>query len=62
MFVKIVIEAELSHISGKFASREEITEAIRDEIDQGQLTEIYGVGADGESQYDVVSWEVWSEK
>jgi len=55
MLFRFVVEAEVERTEGKFASREELSEQMRDEIeaaDPGQLE-----GENG-GQYEVTSWEV----
>jgi hypothetical protein len=55
---KFTVTVELERESGKFASRDEMAEAIRDEIEGADPGSVYGIGADGESSYTVNSWEV----
>jgi hypothetical protein len=50
------VRVELSRESGKFASRDEMAEALRDEL-EGPGS-VYGIGADGDSTYTVESWDV----
>lgn len=55
MKLKFTVEVEVSHTSGKFASREEIKEAIiGDYLDGSSPNEIMI----GDSEYAVDSWEV----
>lgn len=51
---KVTVTVE--RMSGKFASRDEIADALRDEI--GEPYRVYGVGADGMSEYEVVDFQV----
>ncbi len=55
---KLTVTVELTRTEGKFASRDEMIEALRDEIEGMDPGEIYGLGADGESTYEITSWEV----
>jgi hypothetical protein len=52
----VTVRVELSRESGKFASREEMLEAIVDELDNVDPGQFDGLGADGESTYIVESW------
>lgn len=57
MRFRLAVDVELERTSGKFASRDELAEALIAELDVDPGS-IYGVGADGESEYDVTGWEV----
>jgi hypothetical protein len=52
----VTLRVELSRESGKFASREEMAQAIVDELDGSDPGTLYGLGADGDSSYTVESW------
>jgi hypothetical protein len=52
------VTVEVNRTSGKFASRDEIAEAIISEIEGTDPGSLDGLGADGESEYEVESWEV----
>jgi hypothetical protein len=52
--VKVTVERE----SGKFASRDEIAEELRQAIEYADPGSVSGVGADGDSEYAVTEWEV----
>jgi predicted transcriptional regulator len=52
------IEVEWQRLSGKFASREEIVTEIADWLEEANAGEVSGVGADGDSEYEIVSWSV----
>lgn len=58
MRLKVEVYVEVEHVSGKFASREEIEEALVDAIERAEESTISDVGADGESVYDVTEWGV----
>lgn len=51
------VEVELERTEGKFASRDEMAEAIIDML-EGAQEDVYGIGADGDSSYEATSWEV----
>ena len=51
------IEVEVSRESGKFASRDEIAQAIQEELESID-PDLQSVGADGDSVYNVDTWEV----
>lgn len=52
------VEVEVERTEGKFASRDEMSEAIIDNVRDSDPGELYGLGADGASTYEVTSWEV----
>ncbi len=52
------VNVEVTRTSGKFASRDEIAEALIEEIEGADPSSIYNLGADGESEYEIDSWEV----
>lgn len=51
------VEVELERTEGKFASRDEMAEAIIDML-EGAEDGVYGIGSDGDSNYEVSNWEV----
>lgn len=55
----ITVEVEVERLEGKFASRDEMAEAIIEAIDGANPYDLSGLGADGDSTYDVTNWEVW---
>lgn len=58
MKITIAIDIEVERVEGKFASKDEIAEAIADELDAADPGTVSGVGADGASEYEITSWEV----
>lgn len=54
----LTVEVELSRSQGKFASRDEMVEALVSEIEGADPGGLYGIGADSDSDYDVDSFEV----
>lgn len=54
------VEVEVERVQGKFASRDEIGELILEQL-QGADIDVSGVGADGDSEYEVVSFDVNEE-
>lgn len=58
---KVEIEVEVERIEGKFASRDEIAEAIQEALaSAGEGDSLSGIGADGTSEYEIVSSTVVS--
>lgn len=53
---KVIVTVE--RVEGKFASRYEIADALRDEIENSQPYGVEGLGADGMSSYEVSDFEV----
>lgn len=58
MKIKIFVEVEVERVSGLFASKEEITEAIISEIENANPGSISGVGANGDSEYEITDFNV----
>ncbi len=54
----LTVEVEVERTEGKFASREEMAEALIEALEQADPGELYGLGADGMSTYQVNSFEV----
>lgn len=51
---EFTVTVEVSRVSGKFATRDEITDALREGIEQGANdADVYGLGPDGESEYQI---------
>lgn len=53
--MQFTITVEVERIQGKFASRDEIGEALVEAVEGAMLD---GLGADGDSEYEMVSVEV----
>lgn len=58
MRVKIEVEVELEFQSGKFAPRDEVVDQLVEAIEGADPGEVSGIGADGDSSYGVVGWDV----
>lgn len=52
--VKVTVERQ----EGKFASRDEMSEPITEWLENANEGSIDGIGADGDSTYEVTDWEV----
>jgi hypothetical protein len=52
------VTVEVERLEGKFASRDEIEQYLFDEIEGAAPSEVSGVGADGDSTYEVTSFVV----
>jgi len=52
------VTVEVERQEGKFASREEMAEAIVEWLESADEGSIEGIGADGESSYATTSWQV----
>lgn len=50
---QFTVTYEVERVSGKFAGREELTEAITDAL-YDAAPDLSGLGADGDSEYEVV--------
>ncbi len=52
----VVLEVEVERVEGKFASRDEIAEAIQDALaSAGEGESLSGLGADANSEYEITS-------
>jgi len=58
MRVSFTVHVELERTEGKFASKDEIRDFIRDEIEGMNPDCVDGVGADGASSYEITDWSV----
>jgi len=54
------VEVEVERIQGKFATRDEIEATIQEWLEGANEGSVDGVGADGESEYEVADWAVSS--
>ena len=52
------VSVELNRVSGKFASRDEMLEALIGMVEGADEGQVDGIGADGESNYTIDMWEV----
>ena len=60
MRVTITVEVELERISGKFASKSDVVGQLIDELERSQPSDVSGIGADGDSVYEITDWAVSS--
>lgn len=59
---RYVIECEVERVSGKFAPADEIEEKIGEACDEVESSiDVSGLGADGDSEYEVVSFSASAE-
>lgn len=58
MRFKLTVEVEVERQQGKFASRDEIEDQLREWLESANEGSVSGVGSDGDSEYDVVDWSV----
>ncbi len=56
--IELKVTVELDRTEGKFASREEVVESLTEWLENANQASIYGIGADGESTYEVINWDV----
>lgn len=55
----VVIEVQVERTEGKFASRDEIAEAVQEALaNAGEGETLSGLGVDGTSEYEIISSEV----
>jgi hypothetical protein len=60
MKLQIIIDVEVEHVSGKFASKDEIADYLINEVEGAAPNDVSGVGSNGDSEYEVMVWEVSS--
>lgn len=58
MRLTFTVEVHVERESGKFAPKEEIADALMEALESADPGSVDGVGADSDSSYSVVSWEV----
>jgi hypothetical protein len=56
--LKFTVTVTLDRESGKFAPRDDMAEALISELEGADPGYVSGIGADGDSEYVVSSWEV----
>lgn len=56
-----MVDIDVDRVSGKFASRDEIEEALITMIEGANEGSVSGVGADGDSEYEISDWTVGNE-
>lgn len=52
------VNVEVTRESGKFATRDEMADQIRDALESADPGYLSGIGYDGDSEYIVDGWEV----
>lgn len=57
-----LVEVEVERVEGKFASRDEISEALLEALEGADPGSVDGVGADGSSSYATISWSASEEE
>lgn len=55
MYMEFLVKVELDKTEGKFASRDELADQVRDELDSANPDELEGEAG---GTYSVTSWEV----
>jgi hypothetical protein len=55
---KILVEVTTNHAQGKFASTEEQIASVIEDLENANPMSITGIGADGDSEYDIDEWLV----
>lgn len=52
------VEVEVERTEGKFAPKDEIADQLREAVEYANPGTVDGVGADGDSNYEVTDWNV----
>lgn len=58
MRVEFTVSVEVERTTGKFATKDEIREAITQDLEGANPSEITGIGPDSATNYGIVAWEV----
>jgi hypothetical protein len=58
MRITLKITADVQRVRGKFVSREEIIQEMISQVESANPYTVSGIGADGESEYEIMEWEV----
>lgn len=61
-FFKFLVTVEVERIAGQFASRDDIYGELETALMDANPSEINGLGANGNSDYEVTMWEVEETK
>lgn len=61
MRFEFTILVEVEREQGKFATREEIGEQILETLEAADPGQVDGIGADGDSVYTTITWDVTSK-
>lgn len=58
MRIEVTVSVEVERVQGKFAPKDDIEAAVIEAIEGANPDTISGVGADGDSEYQVTDWVV----
>jgi len=58
MKISFEVHVEVERVQGKFASKDDIADLISDWLETANEDSISGVGADGDSEYEILDWQV----
>lgn len=58
MKFEFTVSVEAERVSGKFAGKDEVGEKIQEMLDNANEGSVSGVGADGDSEYEITDWAV----
>lgn len=58
MKFRFEVFVEVERVQGKFASRDEVEDTIREMLEQANEGTVDGVGADGDTEYEINDWSV----
>jgi hypothetical protein len=58
MNVTFEVEIQLERVGGKFAPREEVVDALREQLEQAAGEGVSGVGADGDTEYEASDYTI----
>lgn len=58
MRAEFTITVSVDRVSGKFASKDDVIDQITGWLENANEGQVSGVGADGDSEYEVTDWDV----
>jgi Arc/MetJ-type ribon-helix-helix transcriptional regulator len=56
--IELKVIVTLEHVTGKFASRDDMIEKLIEELEGAELSSLDDLGEDGATSYEVASWEI----
>ena len=56
--IELKVNVELDHVTGKFATRDEMVEKLTEALEDAEPSDLDGLGEDGSTSYTVSYWEI----
>ena len=58
MHFEFLVSVDAERIQGKFATKDEVQEAIQAMLDEANPGSLDGLGPDGSTEYEIADWSV----